>query len=107
MNPWKMKNQLFLAEGAYPDVHWQPATVDPDSPLARVECSRGVAFADADNDGDIDLFIVDLDRGPQLLENRSERSGRWLLTNGVPLALIVLGALIPVGRLLFGAPVRS
>ncbi len=36
-----------------------------------------------------------------------ERSGRWLLTNGVPLALIVLGALIPVGRLLFGAPVRS
>jgi len=36
-----------------------------------------------------------------------ERSGRWLLTNGPPLGLIVLGAMFPVGRLLFGAPVRS
>jgi hypothetical protein len=37
-----------------------------------------VAFADADDDGDIDCVIVDIDGPPRFLVNESERRGRWL-----------------------------
>ena len=30
-----------------------------------------------------------------------ERHGQWLVTNGLPLTLIVAAAMVPVGRLLF------
>ena len=39
-----------------------PALLEPRS-------ARGVAFADLDNDGDLDLVINDLDGPPQLLRN--------------------------------------
>ena len=39
------------------------------SALAEERASRGTAFGDIDNDGDIDVIVNDLDGSPQLLRN--------------------------------------
>jgi hypothetical protein len=79
MSPWRMANHLFLRGGENGGVpafalHVPPAA----SALAVRESSRGAAFGDADADGDVDIVIIDMDRPPQVLENRCLLGGRWL-----------------------------
>ena len=40
--------------------------------------SRGCAFGDFDNDGDMDMLIVNLNEPPSLLKNDISGSGKWL-----------------------------
>jgi hypothetical protein len=47
--------------------------------MTEERVSRGLAAADLDNDGRIDLVINDLDGSPQLLRNESKGTGNWLL----------------------------
>jgi hypothetical protein len=43
------------------------------------KCSRGAALWDFDNDGDLDILVINLNNTPDLLVNqRGSRSGRWL-----------------------------
>ena len=46
--------------------------------FAIAESSRGSAFADFDNDGDLDLIVVNLDSRPTLLRNDGGNRGNWL-----------------------------
>ncbi len=41
-------------------------------------CSRGLAFGDFDNDGDLDALIVNLNEPPSLLRNDLVHGGNWL-----------------------------
>jgi hypothetical protein len=46
--------------------------------VAAAHCSRGCAFGDFDNDGDIDILIVNLNEPPSLLRNDIRGNHHWL-----------------------------
>ena len=46
--------------------------------FALVEVSRGASFADYDRDGDIDLFVLNLNSTPNLLRNDGGNEGHYL-----------------------------
>jgi enediyne biosynthesis protein E4 len=46
--------------------------------VAAPHCSRGCAFGDFDNDGDIDILIVNLSEPPSLLRNDVRGNNNWL-----------------------------
>lgn len=46
--------------------------------ISEVHCSRGCAFGDFDNDGDLDILIVNLNEPPSLLRNDLRGSNHWL-----------------------------
>jgi len=46
--------------------------------IAEAHCARGVAFGDFDNDGDVDILIVNLNEPPSLLRNDVKGTHHWL-----------------------------
>ena len=46
--------------------------------VAAVHASRGCAFGDFDNDGDVDVLVWNMNEPPSLLRNDLGGSGRWL-----------------------------
>jgi hypothetical protein len=46
--------------------------------VTEAHCSRGCAFGDFDNDGDIDILIVNLNEPPSLLRNDVTSKYNWL-----------------------------
>ncbi|HEX4229580.1 MAG TPA: CRTAC1 family protein [Bryobacteraceae bacterium] len=43
-----------------------------------LHCSRGCAFGDFDNDGDVDILIINHNEPPSLLRNDMKGSNRWI-----------------------------
>jgi len=46
--------------------------------IAAAHCSRGCAFGDFDNDGDVDIVIINLNEPPSLLRNDVSSDSKWL-----------------------------
>jgi enediyne biosynthesis protein E4 len=46
--------------------------------IAAAHCSRGCAFGDFDNDGDVDMVVINLNEPPSLLRNDVTSEGKWL-----------------------------
>ncbi len=78
--PLKQPNQLFrnLGDGRFAD-----ASAAAGEEFARLEASRGAAFGDLDNDGDIDVLISNNAGPARLLMNLAGGRRGWL---GVALA---------------------
>jgi len=58
---------------------FQPLEEEEAGPAMRARhCSRGCAFGDFDNDGDLDILIMNQNEAPSLLRNDAPRNNHWL-----------------------------
>jgi enediyne biosynthesis protein E4 len=73
--PFKSPRLLFrnLGKGTFEEL------LDLAGPgISEIHSSRGCAFGDFDNDGDVDILIVNLNEPPSLLRNDVAAENRWL-----------------------------
>lgn len=70
--PYEQRNQLFRngADGRFVEI--------PDPSLETLRVSRGAAFGDADNDGDIDVLVTNANGPAELLVNGHDRNDDWI-----------------------------
>ena len=73
--PWKTPNVLFrnLGGGKFEEL-----ISEAGADIKEPHSSRGAAFGDFDNDGDIDILIVNLNEPPTLLRNDTTGGNHWL-----------------------------
>ena len=69
-------NQLFENAG---DGTFREVTGTSGTGLQIEKVSRGASFGDFDGDGDIDIFVLDLNEPPTLLRNDGGNRNNWLL----------------------------
>jgi hypothetical protein len=68
------RNHLFVND----DGRFKESGASAGPGLALERSFRGIAFADYDNDGDVDALVTTLGDEPLLLRNDTPRSGHWL-----------------------------
>jgi hypothetical protein len=73
--PMNMPRMLFrnLGDGSFEELSEKAGLA-----AARRRCSRGCAFGDFDNDGDLDILIMNRNAPPTLLRNDLTGTNHWL-----------------------------
>lgn len=94
--PFHQPNQLFHNKGA--NTGFREITAREDATLNLSEVSRGLAFGDLDNDGDLDLLVTNNNGPARLLLNEARARRHWLAVRlaGVKDNRDGLGALVTV-----------
>ena len=69
---YAQSNQLFLNDRGI------RFSENPDTAIAQQKVSRGTAFGDIDNDGDVDIVVSNLKDAPTVLRNDSDNASQWL-----------------------------
>ena len=105
---YRQSKLLFINQG---DGTFCNASTQGGAALSELRVSRGAAFGDLDNDGDIDIVVEDLDSTPMILTNEGEKTNHWITVElaakqGNPLAI---GARIKVttGKVVQTEEIRS
>ncbi len=88
MSPfWKQfaePNQLFMNDG---QGQFEPVYSPRDPFATSLGCSRAMCVGDVDDDGDLDLMVVNASATVQLFFNEIEKKGNWLMIRAVDPAL--------------------
>ncbi len=74
-SPYRMRNQLFHNSGR---ASFEEISSAAGPAFARAEISRGAAFGDVDNDGDIDVLVTTNNGPVRLLLNQAASGHHWL-----------------------------
>ncbi len=86
---YKQGKLLFMNQG---NSTFCNATTQGGSAITELRVSRGAAFGDLDNDGDVDIVVEDLDSSPMILNNEGDKTNHWVnlelaAKQGNPLAI--------------------
>jgi hypothetical protein len=73
--PMKTPRILFRNLG---NGQFEPLTSEAGPGIEAAHCSRGCAFGDFDNDGDVDILIVNQNEPPSLLRNDVTGKNHWI-----------------------------
>jgi hypothetical protein len=89
--PYRTPRLVFrnLGDGRFEEL------IDEAGPgVAEAHASRGCAFGDFDNDGDVDILVMNMNEPPSLLRNDVSGKGHWLkvLLEGVKSNRSAIGA---------------
>jgi enediyne biosynthesis protein E4 len=71
-----MKNFLFWQKN--PQLGFYEVGAVSGAPFQEAHVGRGAAFADSNNDGNMDVFIVNQEGKPQLLQNEGGTKNNWI-----------------------------
>lgn len=74
---YRQATQLFHNQGGKPP-HFEEVSQTSGEALKRQIVGRGLAVGDFDNDGRLDILIVDSEGKPLLLHNEHKAAGHWL-----------------------------
>ncbi len=73
--PYRTSNVVFRGLG---DGRFEELVEQAGPGIASQHSSRGAAFGDYDNDGDLDILVVNMNERPSLLRNDYSGDGGWL-----------------------------
>jgi hypothetical protein len=91
---YRQKNQLLLNRGT----RFRDVSERAGAGLQIARVGRGLAVADLDNDGDLDLVVNNMDEAPTLLENRQATSHHWVAVRPVAMTgnRLAIGAKVTI-----------